>query len=61
MKPGDLVQHRNNPEFIYVVLGEEVDPEDGMMNIVLLDLEGGTREWCADQIRKVYKVISETR
>jgi len=61
MKPGDLVQHRNGPEFIYVVLGEEVDPEDGMMNMVLLDLEGGTRERCSDLIRKAYVVISENR
>ena len=61
MKPGDLIQSKADPDLIYVVLGEEVDPEDGMMNIILLDLEGNTREWYSESIKKMYKVISETR
>lgn len=61
MKPGDLIQSPNNPDLIYVVLGEEVDPQDGMMSMVLLDLEGGIHEWYSESIKKMYKVISETR
>ena len=59
MKPGDLIQSRSNPNQIYIILNEEVDPDDGLMNYNLLDLRGIQRTWAKFSINKVYKVINE--
>lgn len=61
MKRGDLIQSKNKPDMIYLILDEVVDPEDGLKNFIFLDLRGIQREWCSDQIRKVCKVISAKR
>ena len=58
MKPGDLIQSRGNPHQIYIILNEEVDPDDGLMNFILLDSNGKTMEWGSDTIKHLYKVIN---
>jgi hypothetical protein len=61
VKSGDLIQSRNNPHQIYLILREEVDPVDKLMNFILLDLRGVQRTWAKFSITSVYEVISEKR
>ena len=58
MKIGDLIQHIHQSQLIYTILNEVVDPEDGLMNFILLDSNGKTMEWGSDTIKYLYKVIS---
>jgi hypothetical protein len=58
MRSGDLIQSRNNPNQIYLILKEEVDPHDKLICFTLLDLQGVQRTWAKFSITKVYEVIS---
>ena len=58
MQIGDLIQHIHQSQLIYTLLNEVVDPEDGLMNFILLDSNGKTMEWGSDTIKHLYKVIN---